>query len=153
MSKNDVELKEVTRENWVSCARIKLAPEQVHLVAPAVDSIAQSHFETHHKPRAIYANGNVVGLLVYAVETDPPDPTLFWLFRFMIDIEHQSKGYGTKAIRLAILEMKKAGAHRIRTMHKQGNEAASRVYNIHGFTKIGMLDDGDVELELIVQPT
>lgn len=143
-----VELQELTRENWVSCARLKLAPEQEEFVAPAVYSIAQWNFESHYRPRAIYAEGAVVGFLMYCVETDPPDPGLFWLFRLLIDVEHQGKGYGAAAVRLAILEMKEAGAERIRTMHKPENAVAARLYRRCGFTEIGMLDDGDIELEL-----
>lgn len=34
---------------------------------------------------------------MYCVEVDPPDETLFWLFRFMIDANNQAKGCGTTA--------------------------------------------------------
>ncbi|MDT1914124.1 GNAT family N-acetyltransferase, partial [Acinetobacter baumannii] len=63
-------------------------------------------------------NDEVVGFLMYCVEIDPPDETLFWLFRFMIGKDHQAKGYGTLALQMAIDEMTSKGAKRIRTMYK-----------------------------------
>ncbi|MDJ0680070.1 MAG: hypothetical protein QNJ18_09445 [Xenococcaceae cyanobacterium MO_167.B52] len=49
-----VELRAVTKENWIQCIKLKLAPEQESFVAPNVDSIAESKFELHYEPRAIY---------------------------------------------------------------------------------------------------
>jgi diamine N-acetyltransferase len=118
------------------------------LLAPNVYSIAELHFKPHYSPRVIYAGGRLVGFLMYCQEDDPPDPELFWLFRFMIAAEHQGKGYGSSALRLALSEMKTAGATRVRTMHKPGNDLASNLYRKHGFAEIGVLDDGDVVLEL-----
>ncbi len=63
-----VSLIEVTKENWIQCIRLKLAPEQEGLVASNVDSIAESKFELHYVPRAIYNNENVVGFLMYCPE-------------------------------------------------------------------------------------
>ena len=88
---------------------------------------------------------------MYCPENDPPDPNLFWLFRFMVAAEHQGKGYGASALRLALLEMKAAGATRVRTMHKPGNGTASKLYRRQGFVEIGVMPDGDVELELSIE--
>lgn len=146
-----VELRPLTRDNWTACAGLSLLPSQQGLLAPNVYSIAELHFEPHYAPRVIYADGRVVGFLMYCPETDPPDAGLFWLFRFMIAAEHQGKGYGTLALRLALSEMKALGARRVRTMHKPGNDLASTLYRKHGFVETGILDDGDVELELPLQ--
>ena len=143
-----VELRPLTRDNWVACAELSLLPSQQGLLAPNVYSIAELNFEQNYTPRAIYAGGQLVGFLMYCPENNPPDPELFWLFRFMVAAEHQGKGYGTSALRLAILEMKAAGATRVRTMHKPRNSPASKLYGKHDFVEIGVLPDGDVELEL-----
>jgi len=115
-----------------------------------VASIAESKFEPHFRPRVIYADGEVVGFLMYCVETDPPDPELYWLFRLTIDVQHQGQGYGTTAIKLVMTEMKTLGDKRIRTMHRPENQVAGELYRSLGFQKIGMLEDGDVELEIVV---
>jgi diamine N-acetyltransferase len=142
-----IELRPVDRSNWRDCARLRLGPGQDDLVASNVWSIAESRFEPHYVPRAVVAEDEAVGFLMYCVETDPPDAELYWLFRFMIDADHQGRGYGRAALRLAVDEMRSAGARRIHTMHRPRNVAASRLYRGAGFVEIGRLEDGDVELE------
>jgi diamine N-acetyltransferase len=146
-----VELRALTRDNWVACADLPLLPSQQGLLAPNVYSIAELNFVQHYTPRVIYASGQLVGFLMYCPENDPPDSKLFWLFRFMVAAEHQSKGYGASALRLALLEMKAAGATHVRTMHKPRNSPASKLYRKHGFVEIGVLTDGDLELELSLE--
>lgn len=145
-----VELREVTRSNWLTCARLQPAPGQQEFVAPNVYSIAEWHFEPHYRPRAVCVGDEIVGFLMYCMENDPPDPRIYWLFRLMIAAEQQRKGYASGALRLAVEEMKTAGASRIRTMHKPENVAASRLYGRAGFVEVGRLEDGDIELELDV---
>lgn len=86
---------------------------------------------------------------MYCVEIDPPDETLFWLFRFMIDKNNQAKGYGTAALQIAIDEIFTKGAKRIRTMYKSSNHCAGKLYKKMGFIEIGEYDEcGDIILEL-----
>ncbi len=40
----------------------------------------------------------------------------------------QGQGYGTKALKLVIEEIKKLGAKRIQTMHKPKNKIAGKLY-------------------------
>ncbi len=107
-----INLKNLDRENWLLCAKLLLDESQKDYVAPNVYSIAESKVEEHYCPRVICFNDEVVGFLMYCVEIDPPDETLFWLFRFMIGKDHQAKGYGTLALQMAIDEMTSKGAKR-----------------------------------------
>lgn len=144
-----ISLKDLDRENWIRCARLSLDESQKDYVAPNVYSIAESKVEEHYCPRVICFNDEVVGLLMYCVEIGPPDETLFWLFRFMIDKNSQAKGYGTKALQIAIDEMAAKGAKRIRTMYKSSNYVAGKFYKKKGFQETGEYDEcGDIILEL-----
>jgi diamine N-acetyltransferase len=145
-----IQLRDLNRDNWRACAGLALPAEQEKLVAPNVWSIAEAGFEPRYRPRVICLGETIIGFLMYCAETDPPDPTLFWLFRFMLAPGFQGRGHGAEALRLALEEMKAAGATRVRTMHKPGNVAASRLYRRLGFREIGTLDDGDIELEIPV---
>jgi diamine N-acetyltransferase len=145
-----IQLRDLNRDNWRACAGLALPAEQEKLVAPNVWSIAEAGFEPRYRPRVICLDETIIGFLMYCAETDPPDPTLFWLFRFMLAPGFQGRGHGAEALRLALEEMKAAGATRVRTMHKPGNVAASRLYRRLGFREIGTLDDGDIELEIPV---
>ncbi|MDQ9948953.1 MULTISPECIES: GNAT family N-acetyltransferase [Acinetobacter] len=144
-----ISLKDLDRENWLLCAKLSLDDSQKDYVASNVYSIAESKVEEHYCPRVICFNDEVVGFLMYCVEIDPPDETLFWLFRFMIGKDHQAKGYGTLALQMAIDEMAAKGAKRIRTMYKSSNYVAGKLYKRKGFQETGEYDEcGDIILEL-----
>ncbi|WP_060465729.1 GNAT family N-acetyltransferase [Acinetobacter sp. LMB-5] len=144
-----ISLKDLDRENWILCAKLSLDEYQKDYVAPNVYSIAESKVEEHYCPRVICFNDEVVGFLMYCVEIDPPDETLFWLFRLMISKDNQVKGYGTKVLQIAIDEMAAKGAKRIRTMYKSSNYVAGKLYKKMGFRETGEYDEcGDIILEL-----
>ncbi|WP_087088846.1 GNAT family N-acetyltransferase [Acinetobacter pittii] len=144
-----ISLKDLDRENWLLCAKLSLDDSQKDYVASNVYSIAESKVEEYYCPRVICFNDEVVGFLMYCVEIDPPDETLFWLFRFMIGKDHQAKGYGTLALQMAIDEMAAKGAKRIRTMYKSSNYVAGKLYKRKGFQETGEYDEcGDIILEL-----
>lgn len=146
---NLINLKSLDRKNWIQCARLSLDESQKDYVAPNVYSIAESKVEEHYCPRVICFNNDVIGFLMYCVETDPPDETLFWLFRFMIDKNNQAKGYGSEALQMAIDEIFTKGAKRIRTMYKSSNHCAEKLYKKLGFIETGEYDEcGDIILEL-----
>ena len=68
-----IELSTLTRDNWLECARLELAPGQEKLVASNMASIAESRFEPHYEPRAIYADGEITGFLMYSPDQDGPE--------------------------------------------------------------------------------
>ena len=146
-----IELRNVTKENWIDCIRLSLHPEQESYLASNVASIAESKFEPNNQLRAIYKKEDAIGFLAFCVEDEPPDPELYWLFRFMIDKKFQNKGYGTEALKLVIKEIKGLGAKRIYTMHKPKNKIAKKLYQKIGFSYIGSLEDGDLLMEIKVK--
>lgn len=144
-----ISLKDLDRENWLLCAKLSLDDSQKDYVAPNVYSIAESKVEAHYCPRVIFSDDKVIGFLMYCIEVDPPDETLFWLFRFMIDANNQAKGCGTTALQIAIDEIAAKGAKRIRTMYKSSNYVAGKLYKKMGFQETGEYDEcGDIILEL-----
>ena len=144
-----ITLRSVTRKNWVACTRLSLHEHQVGNLASNVITIAEAKFEEHHQLRSIYKGDKLVGMLAYCHETEPEDTELYWIFRLMIDKEHQGKGFAHDAMKLTALEIVKRGGKRIRTMHKPENIAASKLYAKLGFCVIGTLDDGGTLLEYI----
>lgn len=145
-----ITLQPVTKDNWTTCAELVLPESQRGFVATNVYSIAESKFEPHYQPRAIMLGTEVVGFLMYCKNEDASDqqPDAYWLFRMMIAETHQGKGLGYAAVRLALAEMQAMGAKRTYTMHKPGNEVAAKLYVRLGFRRIGVLDDGDIQLQL-----
>ena len=139
-----VELRAVTKENWIECIKLKLAPEQEKFVAPNVDSIAESKFELHYEPRAIYFKNKVVGFLMYCPEIETDEKDLYWLFRFMVDIEYQNHGIGKTALKLAIDEISKNQCNKINILYSPKNTVAAKLYASFGFEPIDTAEDGDV---------
>jgi diamine N-acetyltransferase len=144
-----ITLQPVTKDNWARCARLVLPENQRGFVAPNVFSIAESKFEPHYQPRAILLDTEVVGFLMYCKDDEDGDgqPDVYWLFRMMIAETHQGKGLGYEAVRLALAEMQTMGARRAYTMHKPENEVAGKLYVRLGFRRVGVLEDGDIQLE------
>ena len=68
-----IELKPVTRDNWRECIRLEVAQDQKAFVAPNVGSLAESRFEPHYEPRAIYADGRMAGFAMYCPDEEESD--------------------------------------------------------------------------------
>ncbi|ABU73167.1 GNAT family N-acetyltransferase [Vibrio campbellii] len=90
----------------------------------------------------------VIGLLAFCHEDEPLDYSIYWLFRFMIDKDHQNKGYGKQVLSLLVEEVKQLGGKTLFTMHKPSNQQAGKLYRAFGFQEDGILDDGDISLRL-----
>ena len=145
---SEIHLVPVDKSNWVKCYRLELHPEQVGNLATNLETIAQSAFEEHFILRCIMKGEKVVGMLAWCPEVDEPIEGLFWLFRLMIEKSEQGKGYGRRAVELAIDEMKARGATAIRISCKPHNLVAKSCYLSIGFKEIGVLDDDDLLFEL-----
>jgi len=60
-----VELKEVNVDNYIDILNLRVKPEQEKFVPSSCYLIAKSKFHPNHHARAIYAEGSVVGLVLY----------------------------------------------------------------------------------------
>jgi len=74
-----------------------------------------------------------------------PDDGRYWLITFMIDGQHQGKGYGKQAI-TAFLEYFRANhdADRLVLGHRPDNAAAAALYTKAGFRETGEIIGGEV---------
>ncbi|WP_028117579.1 GNAT family N-acetyltransferase [Ferrimonas senticii] len=138
-----IQLVDVTKDNYLDCLKLELAEDQQENVASNAATIAQSKFESHYRLRAITCDLKVVGMLAFCFEEQQ-----YWLFRLMIDKSWQGQGIAAKAIGLLLVELGKEGAPALQTMHKPSNVAAAKLYQRLGFVAVGVMDDGDIQLEL-----
>jgi len=142
-----VELIEVNKSNWRDCINLELKPEQEGNLASNAATLAQSKFEKDMVCLAVQRQAKVIGMMAYRREDEPDVTNLYWLFRFMIDKNYQSSGYGKHALALLAQRLRQAGGMYMRTMHTPNNIQASQTYLSFGFRVIGELDDGDTLLE------
>jgi diamine N-acetyltransferase len=133
---NGVRLQDVTAQNWRAVANLKLAENQKRLLASNVYSIAQSKFDEAAQPRAIYAGDEVVGFLMYDLPDVEDEDQSVPIYRFMIDKEHQGKGYGRQALTKAIEEIREVpGIPAILISYVHDNPAAKKFYASFGFVE------------------
>jgi diamine N-acetyltransferase len=96
-----VELRPITKDNWLECANLKTGPEQENFVAQNIYSIAQSMFEPERVALAVYnQNSTMVGFVMF--NKKPLSDGTFRISRLMIDSKHQGKGYGYEVAKLIL---------------------------------------------------
>jgi diamine N-acetyltransferase len=146
---DEIRLENVTARNWRAVARLKLAPVQKDLVASNLYSIAQSQFDPNARPRAVYAGTELVGFLMYNVWETEEKTRKASIYRFMIDREHQGKGYGRAALARALDEIRATpGVTRVSIGYMPENQMAKALYASFGFVETGADEDGEIEAEL-----
>ena len=128
-----------------------LSPLQRKMVAPNVYSIAEAHFSPSAWMRAIYADDIPIGFIMTHTGSDYEDgidcPGVF-LWRFMIAVSHQGKGYGRRALEKLIQHLKAMGVPVLYTSCGQGEGSPEGFYRKLGFTPTG--DHYGHEIELVL---
>jgi len=94
-----VTLREVTRDSGCAVCRLD-AGDGGAQVAPNALSIAQAYFCPEAWFRAIHADDELVGFLMFYDPslTAAPEEPHFYLWRLMIDRAHQGRGHGRAAL-------------------------------------------------------
>jgi diamine N-acetyltransferase len=145
-----VSLREVTRHN-LKAVRTMDAGDGGVQVAPNVSSMAEAAVYGEAWPRAIYAGEEPVGFLMLydpSLVAEPEDPE-FFLWRLMIDVPHQRKGYARAALQLMI--------EHVRTRPHPGEMFTSIVepapqllalYGQAGFVPTDVINEGERVLRL-----
>ncbi len=100
-------LSEVTLGNLRDVLALSVTPEQTVFVAGVRYSIAEAERSLDNRPwyRAVYAGGTPVGFVMLADGIPPGTPDLlgpYYLWRLLIDHQHQGQGYGTRALDLCV---------------------------------------------------
>lgn len=144
-----ITLQKVDESNFLACFALKLDPQQEEFVSHPVRSLAQAYVYYHQcTPFAVCCNDQVVGYLM--VIYDHEEET-YNIWHLMIDAQHQGKGYGKAAMKLAIdyIRTKPFGnSDRILLTVNPSNFIAYRLYQALGFTETGRSDEDEVELGL-----
>ena len=133
----NVTLREITEDTLNSILELEVAEEQKSFVKPNVKSIAQAHFNAHSWMRAIYANETPVGFVLLYLDQEGPE---YWVWRFMIDKNHQGKDHGFAAMRLIIDHVKALpNARELLLSYERGKGDPSGFY-----TKLGFVETGEM---------
>ena len=98
----------VNRENWREVAKPKVIESQREFVAEPSYYLALCSYGELWQPLAIYLDEQVIGFLMWAVDSDDGS---CWLGGILIDQKYQQQGYGRKVIQAAIAMLAEEGGY------------------------------------------
>ena len=142
----EITLKEITEESVGSVLQLEVSTDQKKFVASNAVSIAQAYFSEKAWFRAIYANDTPVGFVMLYVDEDKPE---YDVWRFMVDKEHQGKGYGREAM-LQVIEHVRGlpDAKELYLSYVPGDGNPAPFYRKLGFKETGEWDDDEKVMKL-----
>ena len=144
-----VTLREVTQETVNSILNLRVTKEQEPFVASNAVSIAEAYFSADAWFRAIYADETPVGFLMLS---DQPDKGDYFLWRFMVDAQHQGKGYGRCALELLIEYVKtRPNAKELFLSYVPGPGSPEGFYHRLGFEHTGEQAGEELVMKLTLQ--
>ncbi len=145
-----VTLEPITRANLRAVTALKPRDDQAFLIDRVAFSIAKAAVEERWTPVAIYHNTEPVGFALVGRDECGVD----WIDSFMIDGQHQRKGYGRAALQALLDRFQRAPDYReTRLSYYQGNQAAPALYLAAGFTHTGEIDADDEVYMLLTHGT
>jgi len=128
-----VQLVPITKANWEIAAKLEVREDQSRFVASNLWTIAETRWYPWTVLRGIYDDADMIGFLAFG--RDPADGE-HWLYRFMIDRNHQGRGFGRAALTALIEELRLAGiCRRLTVGYEPDNLPAERLYFSVGFVK------------------
>lgn len=140
----EVELAEITASNFDECVMLNVDEHQKGFVAPNLMSIAQSKVFPTLETRAIYADGEMAGFVMYGFD---PEEDRYTLVRLMVDARNQGRGIGRAATRKVLDELgRRDDCDSVYLSFVPGNEGAEALYSSIGFEKTGEIDDTSGEI-------
>lgn len=139
-------LESITKDNWRKAISLRVREDQVMFVASNAVSLAQLNFLENFHAKGIYNGEEMIGFTLFGIDEDDHE---YWIYRMMIDQNHQRKGYGKEAIQLVIDDIRNMKEDRHQTIslsYEPTNEHAKRVYEKVGFQEIDGLMIGDEQV-------
>ncbi len=136
-----VVLEPVSDRNRQAILALELLPGQQDFVASNADSLEEAGEDGDAVPRAIVADGRVVGFLMYDASNDDEAN----IYRFMIDRREQGRGLGRAGIAAALGEIEGlAHVRKVSICYEPANTAAKQLYASFGFVEQGLDEDGEM---------
>jgi len=134
-----VTLQPITAETVRSILRLETREDQRRFVAPVAISISQAYFEPRAEVLAVYAGDMPVGFMQWCDHGDG----IAYLWRFLIDKSHQSKGYGRAAIEALCEALRQRGFRRLTLSYVPGPDGPCGFYAGLGFAETGEVDEDE----------
>lgn len=135
-----VSFRKITQDNFFAVSRLKVRADQP-FVASNSFSIAESKIFPFWITKAVYNDDELVGFVMYTKDYEEGE---LYLCRFMIDSQHQGKGYGKAALDLLKeIAMKDECIKLMKLSTSPDNRNGIRIYEKFGFVDTKTMDDGE----------
>lgn len=154
---DDLKLVVIDRDNYAPVLKLKVAEWQRGFVSSNAYSVAQGHYQREAWFRAVYLKGEPVGFVMLydprrataAAGTEPELPTdgLF-VWRLMIDADHQRKGLGRRLVETLAALSRANGFSRLYLSYVEAEGGPGPFYARCGFVETGRIVDGETEARL-----
>ena len=147
-------LESITAGNLDDAIGVAVAPDQEHLVAPVVKSLAEAYVHPAIAwPRLIRAGSRPVGFLMGFFDADFAEgegrPDLrSGLWRLNVAVGEQGRGVGRFAVESVAAEVRRRGGDLLTTTWHPGEEGPEGFYRALGFRTTGELSGGQIVGEL-----
>lgn len=148
-----LEKRDITRQTLRSLLRLKVSPEQENLVASNAVTIAQAAYEPVSVVYGLWDGDDAVGLFAMLDAPKHPDglnpgdvPDAAVLWRLLIGVDHQGKGYGREAIELVKQVARDWGYLKLAASVVNAPNSNMGFYEALGFRQTG----GVVDDELVI---
>jgi diamine N-acetyltransferase len=129
---------------------------QSSFVAGVADSLAEAEMTPDARPwyRVICADGEPVGFIMISDGVPPGNPELvgpYYLWRLLVDVSHQGRGYGTAALDLVGDYVRnRPGGTVLMTSAVPGDAGPTPFYLRYGFELTGDVVEGEPLLRLLL---
>jgi diamine N-acetyltransferase len=147
-----ITLREISDANRALVRALSVTPSQEVFVASVAESLAEAASTPEGNPwyRAIYAGDEPVGfvMLSWAVTPAPGIIGPWFLWRLLIDQDHQGRGIGRAALGQVVELIRANGATELLTSYHPGEGEPWPFYERFGFRPTGALDHGEIVLSL-----
>ena len=133
-----VSLEEITKENWEKVVFLSADGEEIpriceEIVASNALSLVQTIFEPGWHTRAILLGREIIGFLMYGFFAEGEN---YEFSRIMLDKKYQGLGYGKRALKLGLAEMRREYGDKCREIYTSfgyDDERAKHLFEAEGF--------------------
>jgi len=144
-----ITLKEITGETCWPIFNLEVYDNQTRMVAPNANSIAEAYFSDEAWFRGIYLGDEPVGFIMLAIDEEKRE---YFLWRLMIDKNHQHSGYGFQAMQQVIEHVRGLpGAKEFKTSYVPTEGSPAPFYYKLGFEETGEVIEGENVLALTLE--
>jgi diamine N-acetyltransferase len=151
-----VSLREITDANRSEIEALSVTPQQENFVAGVTDSLIEAAETPDAKPwyRAVYAGETPVGFVMISDNIAPEHPEYlgpYFLWRLLIDVRWQRRGYGRAALDLVLEYLAtRPGCDRLFASFIPGDGSPLGFYLQYGFVPTGDVFDDEPVIELLL---